>query len=534
MASDKRHTPPNVPKVPSNVPNDYEHLGVPGSLNIPLHGTSRKRRPHARRRGSMPGWGKALLAIGGALAAFGLVALVIGIIAFPPFFRGLEPRYQERIIEFFPLATYLKPTVPFEVLPTLSGASDEEAAQQLLLTQDTTPTETPLPQAGDITQDGTQPVLSPTPTVVLDEGGSIPIGQVNTPVPTPLPVYESANPADAPTWTAIPPTEAPLPAQQRLYNIHYEQQGWNNCGPTTMTMALSYFGWSDNQYTAAKWMKPHTEDKNVSPWQMVRFVNENTGIKALYRIGGSTQLLKRLIAAGFPVVVEEGFQPAGEDWMGHYLLLIGYDDYGQYFLAFDSYLGSNQGEGKQHPYSVLDENWRHFNRVFMVPYDSSLEPALRTALGDYVDPDYAARTALETARAEASKDNEDKWAWFNMGSSYVALEEYDSAAIAFDRAFQLYLPWRMMWYQFGPYESYYEVGRYNDVLTLAEQNRNITPYVEETYYWQGMVYAAQGDTERALIKFNEALKYNRNFFPAQEAKAQVEAGTFPQAYASNQ
>jgi len=258
---------------------------------------------------------------------------------------------------------------------------------------------------------------------------------------------------------------------------------------------------------------------------MVRFVNENTGVKALYRIGGTTQLLKHLVAAGFPVIIEEGFQPAGEDWMGHYLLLMGYDDNAQQFLAFDSYLGSNQGNGKPHPYSVFDEWWRHFNRIFIVIYEPSREMELRGVLGDYVDPEYAARAALEKARAEAAQQD-DKWAWFNMGTAYNALGMYSEAAMAFDLAMQRQLPWRMLWYQFGPYEAYYHEGRYNDVLTLAETNRSITPYVEETHYWEGMVHAAQGNSSRAVQKFNEALNYNRNFFPAQEAKAQVENGTF--------
>jgi len=521
MGSEKRKTSEHV-RVPSTVPNDYDHLGVPGSLDIPLNGKARRRR-RARRRGSLPGWVKALMAMSGGALAFAVVALIIGAIFFPPFFRDLEPRYQQRIIDMFPVATYLKPTVPFEVLPTLGGASDSDAAQQLLLTQIVTPTATPTLSA-DATED--------TGTPPTEEGG-IPIGMAPTTEPTGLPTFSpTTNPA-APAWTPVPQAvvETPIPAQGRLYNIRYEEQNWNNCGPTTMTMALSYYGWLDNQFTAAKWMKPHSEDKNVSPWQMVRFVNENTGVKALYRIGGNINLIKRLIAAGFPVVIEEGFQPAGEDWMGHYLLVMGYDDLNQVFLAYDSYLGSNNGQGRTHPYSVFDQNWRHFNRVFMVIYEPSREPQLRAALGDYADTNYAARAALETARAEAAKDQEDKWAWFNMGSSYVALGEYDNAAIAFDRAFQLSLPWRMLWYQFGPYEAYYRVGRYQDVLNYAEINRNITPFVEETYYWEGMVYAAQGKTSQAVSAFNTALKYNKNFFPAQEAKAQVESGTFQVAAA---
>ena len=121
---------------------------------------------------------------------------------------------------------------------------------------------------------------------------------------------------------------------------------------------------------------------------------------------------------------------------------------------------------------------------------------------------------------------EDKYAWFNMGTSYVALKDYENAALAYDRAFQLQLPWRMLWYQFGPYEAYYNVGRYNDVLALAKSNLGTTTYVEETYYYEGLAFAAEGDRTKALSNFDQALGLNKNFFPAQEARAQVQDGTF--------
>jgi hypothetical protein len=64
------------------------------------------------------------------------------------------------------------------------------------------------------------------------------------------------------------------------------------------------------------------------------------------------------------------------------------------------------------------------------------------------------------------------------------------------------------------------------VRALANNAIATTKYVEESYYWIGMSYAAEGSTSAALQEFDLALNYNRNFFPAQEAKAQVEAGTF--------
>jgi hypothetical protein len=130
--------------------------------------------------------------------------LVIFIIAFPSIFRNMEPRYQQRIIDMdFPLVDpwieSLRPTVPFVVLPTLDSASDSDAAQQLLLTQDHTSTPALTPQATISLDDQATPV----PTITATPG-EIPIGMAATPVPTLLPVYVSPTPdtaAFAPTWT---------------------------------------------------------------------------------------------------------------------------------------------------------------------------------------------------------------------------------------------------------------------------------------------------------------------------------------------
>ena len=55
--------------------------------------------------------------------------------------------------------------------------------------------------------------------------------------------------------------------------------------------------------------------------------------------------------------------------------------------------------------------------------------------------------------------------WVATSSRSAAIEE---AAAAFDQARQIGLPWRMLWYQFGPFEAYYETGRYDEVIALAD------------------------------------------------------------------
>jgi tetratricopeptide (TPR) repeat protein len=141
--------------------------------------------------------------------------------------------------------------------------------------------------------------------------------------------------------------------------------------------------------------------------------------------------------------------------------------------------------------------------------------------------------AVETAQAEAANPSAEcvayedcadgtAFAWFNVGSSLTALGRHQEAAAAYDQARLLGLPWRMLWYQFGPYESYYAVERYDDVVTLATVTLNVVSNLEESHYWRGMAYLAQEKADKARDDFKAAVKYNPNFAPAVEALESLE------------
>jgi hypothetical protein len=341
-----------------------------------------------------------------------------------------------------------------------------------------------------------------------------------------------------------------IPRAYRLQGLTYEAQMWNNCGPATMTNALSFFGYSDNQRRAQNFLKPNIEDKNVSPWQMLDFVNTQVpevNVLGMLRAGGNIQLLKTLLANDFPVIIEEGYDPPelGAGWMGHYLLLIGYDDSVNVFITNDSY----EGAGVNYSYDHIEEFWQHFNYTYIVLYETAREQELKTLLGG--DADELANTinAYNLAVAEATADNTDAHAFFNIGTNLVHLAKlsremgdetgaqnyYGNAASFFNEARNIGLPWRMLWYQFGPYEAYYEVAKistdinvsnnlYNEILRLSQltiencQNPDGVCYVEESYYWAGRAREALGERDRALNNYNTALQINSNFQPAIEAR----------------
>jgi tetratricopeptide (TPR) repeat protein len=209
----------------------------------------------------------------------------------------------------------------------------------------------------------------------------------------------------------------------------------------------------------------------------------------------------------------------GEDWLGHYQTVVGYDDSQAVFYVYDSWLGTGTGDvGLPERYSDFDSRWQHFNRVFIAIYEKDREGVVQQILGDRSDLTQANQHALDVALEEANANRQNGFAWFNIGSSYTELGDFERAAAAYDRALQLDLPFRMLWYQFGPFEAYFEAGRYDDVLALATNNLNTAGnYVEETFYWQGRVYAAQGRASEASAAFQRALSYNPNFAAAQEA-----------------
>jgi tetratricopeptide (TPR) repeat protein len=205
---------------------------------------------------------------------------------------------------------------------------------------------------------------------------------------------------------------------------------------------------------------------------------------------------------------------------------VAYDDAADTIWTFDSYTGIGNGLGETDSYAEFDAWWRHFNRALVVVYPADREADVMRILGPSADPQIAAAQALDTARQEIAADPSDAWAQFNAGTSAVEIGLYADAARYYDRAFRLGLPFRMLWYQFGPYAAYYNEGRYFDVIALADATEAITAEVEETKVWRGLAYAALGRADDALVEFQAALNFNPNNAFAQTAQAMVLSGEY--------
>lgn len=333
----------------------------------------------------------------------------------------------------------------------------------------------------------------------------------------------------APTATATPtpaPLYAPAPPAALLTGIRHEWQTWNNCGPATLAMNLSFFGSPLDQAAIGAVLRPYPDDKNVSPYELVNFA-QSQGYRAVELVNGNDDLLRTLVSNGIPVLLETWHEPEPDDGLGHYRLLVGYDDSLQQWTLYDSYdaaglVSTETYAGIRMEYARLAMWWKLFNRAFVLVYPAEQEPVVAAILADFgVTPERMWTDAEVRARAELALDANDAFAWFNLGSSLIAQGRSGEAAAAFDQARAFGLPWRMLWYQFGPFAAYLAEGRVQDVLTLTDEIIRITDSIEEIYTWRARALLAAGDVAGAQTAVQRALTLAPTFPPALELSRQL-------------
>lgn len=456
------------------------------------------------------------------LAAFLFVVVILAVSAWqlPAMLKAIPSRYVARLPE--PIQA-LGVREHVEVLPTApakGGITQNMDVNELLAPEEDES------QNADATQtlaENLPATPTPPPTVGSTQNGEL--SETEAPATSP-----TATPLASPTPTATPVV---LPPAHQLSGVEHRIQTWNNCGPATLSMALSYFDIYHSQEQIAGTIKPDPEDRNVSPEELASYVTETTELSAISRANGDLQTLRHLLSEDMPVIVEYGLQPENEyrwlDWMGHYLLVTAYDDEKEVVWVYDSWPRTGEipdedfvFEPLEISYEELDRNWRAFNRNYIALYRPKQSSLVAQIIGENMDDTVMWQNARRVVQAELEAERENAFLWFNLGTVFNAQGDYERAAAAFDQARSIGLPWRMLWYQFGPYEAYLQTSRYDDVIVLADVTLQDRPYFEESYYYKGLAQAEVGDLDAARENLQKAIDFNPTFVPARTALEELE------------
>jgi hypothetical protein len=369
-----------------------------------------------------------------------------------------------------------------------------------------------------------QPFVGPTPTerrepsILVPSFAASPLGPPATGTPV---VLSTPSPTSTSTPSATPsstPTPTRVRATIEVTRVRHVWQAYNNCGPATLSMVLSYYGRSETQSDVQKAVRPNRWDMNASPWELVSYAR-SLDLEGMVRAGGEASLIKQLLDAGIPVMLEVWYYP-DEHGGGHYRMIVGYDEGAQEWIAYDVQLGP----GYRIAYEQQNQEWQAFNRTYLIIYRADQANLVNSVMGDELDDRFMYGRALEVALSEQKAAPQNAFAWFNVGTNHTALGHYLEAAAAYDQARRLGLPFRMLWYQFGPFEAYLAVGRYQDVIDLATANLEMVGNQEESWYYLGRARQALGNLDAARQCYAQALEYHPGFPPVLEALADLGLG----------
>ena len=411
------------------------------------------------------------------LIAVAQLGLIIGLLALPTVVNAIPGRYRVWLQENHTLLSEVTEGVIDQVAPVATalpapqqvGGSQVDLGSlisaQPVATLGAAPDDTEL-----IALPGAAPLSATPETAAIEPTAAAvePAAQEAAATPTP-----AATNTPAPTATPMP-----LPESVKLENMGVVKQSFNNCGPANLTQVLNWYGSDITQADVAAYLKPNPEDRNVSPWQIADYVNEQMpGYKAIARSGGDLDMIKRFLSAGFPVVIEKGYELPDSGWWGHYLTVYGYDDAKQELYSQDSYLGPFDGSGRTDPYDEFTHFWQQFSNTFYVVYKPEQEEAVKAILGEEMFDDFKMwQKVAGIAETETLQRPDDVFAWFNLGTALTRMggltgeqQYYQGGAQAFDKARELGLPPRMLWYQFQPYLAYLKLDRYQDVIAYKER-----------------------------------------------------------------
>ena len=448
------------------------------------------------------------------LVAIAQVLLMTALFALPQVVRALPGAYYVRL-QAHPLTAGVMELITTPLPESLPAANPAGAVSQSPATLPDIPGLPTVPAA---------PTATPTPT---NQPTAAPTTAAS---PTPT-IPPTATPTTTPT-----PTPEPLPESVMLEGLQNQKQAFNNCGPANLTIVLNFLGNPITQEEAASYLKPNQEDRNVSPWQIVEYVNEvnpatglgGSGLQASAYSGGNMAMLKQFIANGMPVVIEKGYEPSnGDGWYGHYLTVIGYDDAKGEIYSLDTNLGPFDGRPRVDTYEEFEYWWQQFNYTFYVVYEADQQEIVAATIpAGLLEPETMWQYTADLAQTEIDQDPENVFAWFNLGVSLTRLGEislennadyYLRGTEAFDQARAIGLPTRALYYEHRPFMAYWKTGRLDDVLELADAMLNTVggQYVEEIYWYQGHALVAQGNIAGARAAYEKALEVNPNFSPAQ-------------------
>lgn len=333
--------------------------------------------------------------------------------------------------------------------------------------------------------------------------------------PVPIAQERSRTPIPSSSRTPTPALLKP-PVSKTLPNDYHTFQTFNNCGPAAFSMALSYYGINRTQQELGQALRPYqipggnNDDKSVTLRELAEKSKEY-GFVPYHRPNGNIESIKLFITYNIPVITRTWLKE-NED-IGHYRVIKGYDSSTGEIIQDDSL----QGKNLRYSYDQFLTLWKKFNYEYLVLVPEEKIPIATLILGEDADELVSWSKAVANAQEEVSKNPADLYSRFNLSVALYHTGDYQQAVEVFETVEQR-LPFRTLWYQIEPIQSYYELNKYDRVFEITDRILNYyNRAFSELYLIRGEIYKKQGNVQKARQEFENAVRYNANLPSAHSA-----------------
>ena len=314
------------------------------------------------------------------------------------------------------------------------------------------------------------------------------------------------------------PETPTLPAAKTLVSNYHVFQTFNNCGPASLSMALSFYGIKASQKELGDQLRPYqnpqgdNDDKAVT-LQEVGEKAEEYGLLYYLRPMGTPELIKQFIYNDIPVIALTWLKD--DEYIAHFRIVKGYDDGKGVFIQDDSY----QGKNLEYLYRDFNRLWSAFNYQYIVLVRPEKKEIAEKILGENLNEKVAWENAKKESERKLEASPDSIYDRFNLSVANYYIENYEWAVEAYELV-SAQLPFRMLWYQIEPILAYEKLGNDEKVLEMTgEVLSNHNRAFSELYQIRGRIFMKQGDLDAAREEFVKALYYNENYVLADDELA---------------
>ncbi len=306
------------------------------------------------------------------------------------------------------------------------------------------------------------------------------------------------------------PILAPTPNTYEIPSRLHVFQSFNNCGPATLSMALSYEGITIDQAELGQILRPYqvpggdNDDKSVTLNEVAKQA-ETYGLTTYLRPNGDIEKLKQFIANDIPVITRTWLS-LDED-IGHYRIVRGYDENTKQIIQDDSL----QGRNLRYSYNEFNALWKTFNYEYLVLIPENKIEIVKSILGNDLNETTGWENAKTRIENELLEDPQSTDLLFALSRIHYYLGNYDKSVNYFNQVENL-VSFRALWYQLEPLLSIYETGDYTRVFQISNKilNNQNRAY-SELYKLRGDMYQNQGQIDLARSEYQKAVFYNTSF-----------------------